>query len=564
MGVAAYATDPVFPIPEMNPQRTDLKPLEFVDIGGKKIPSYPKGAQWGTQEEAISKMQKPLSPEESLKHFVVPKGFRVELFASEPMIGGKPICMNWDEQGRLWIAETYDYPNELQPEGKGRDRIRILADTNGDGRADKATVFAEKLSIPTSLIFHDGGVIVQDGNKTRYFKDTNGDDVADESSVLFDGWAMGDTHGGVSNFHYGLDNWIWAMQGYNNSQPQNSEFSGQRFRQGFMRFRADGSEVEFIRSTNNNTWGLGFNEEGIVFGSTANGNPSIYMPIPNRYYERVRGWTPSLVLENSADTYKFAPITENVRQVDRHGGYTAGAGHALYTARRYPKEYWNRTTPAAGIALVAMLQTELRYQDRWLADAAISAAAANDTSFLTALSLLPGNVDQELVDIIKIVSEHYARGGESDSLGAIIAATAKSDPIVADSIIFGLAKGWPVGTMPNLDAAMQANLQAIADRLEPASRGSFVKLARGWGSKKFDAYAEKVSKELLARVDDVKLNSKDRLASVREFIMFRPKDDEAVTELLGRVTPQLDPRVENDASDSLRGGVQSHKKLVFD
>src|SRR6266852_7888657 len=101
--------------------------------------------------------------------------------------------------------------------------------------------------------------------------------------------------------------------------------------------------MEFIRSTNNNTWGLGMSEEGIIFGSTANGNPSVYMPIPNRYYEAVRGWAPSLVLKPIADTYKFHPFTTKVRQVDWHGGYTAGAGHSLYTARNYPQEWWNRT-----------------------------------------------------------------------------------------------------------------------------------------------------------------------------------------------------------------------------
>ena len=66
------------------------------------------------------------------------------------------------------------------------------------------------------------------------------------------------------------------------------------------------------------------------------------MPIPNRYYESVRGMAPS-VLQNMADSNRFFPITENVRQVDWHGGFTAGAGSALYTARTYPKHYWNRT-----------------------------------------------------------------------------------------------------------------------------------------------------------------------------------------------------------------------------
>ncbi len=94
-----------------------------------------------------------------------PKGFHVELFAAEPELGGKPICMTWDERGRLWVCETVDYPNELQPPGEGRDRIRICEDTDGDGRADKFTVFAEKLSIPTSIAFARGGVIVHNGTR---------------------------------------------------------------------------------------------------------------------------------------------------------------------------------------------------------------------------------------------------------------------------------------------------------------------------------------------------------------------------------------------------------------
>src|SRR4029077_3302232 len=133
-----------------------------------------------------------------------------------------------------------------------------------------------------------------------------------------------------------------------------------RVRQGFFRFKpphptlfpdergrgkgegVDGSTLEFLRNTNNNSWGVGISEEGILFGSTANGNPSEYMPIPNRYYEAVRGWSSS-VLKGIASSNKIEPITENVRQVDHHGGFTASAGHALYTARAYPQEYWNRT-----------------------------------------------------------------------------------------------------------------------------------------------------------------------------------------------------------------------------
>ena len=336
-----YLDDVPFPVPTIKKIPQDLKKFDYVDVGAQ-IPNYTPSRQWGTQGKPMNMMQKPLPAEESLKHIAVPEGFHVELFASEPDIGGKPLCMAWDERGRLWVAESYDYPNELQPPGQGRDRIRICEDTDNDGKADKFTVFAEKLSIPTSIVFSHGGILVQNGTETLFLKDTDSDDVADVRKTFISRWTLGDTHGGVSNFQYGLDNWIWAMQGYNNSAPVADGKQQQSFRMGFFRFRPDGTQVEFIRSTNNNTWGLGISEEGLIFGSTANGCPSVFMPIANRYYENVKGWAPSLTLGSIADTNQFNPITDKVRQVDHHGGYTAGAGHALYTAREYPKEYWNR------------------------------------------------------------------------------------------------------------------------------------------------------------------------------------------------------------------------------
>ena len=102
------------------------------------------------------------------------------------------------------------------------------------------------------------------------------------------------------------------------------------------------SKMEFLRNTNNNSWGIGFSEEGLEFGSTANANPSVFLPIPNRYYEAVRGWSSS-VLPGIAGNDKIHPITDKVRQMDHHGHFTAAAGHALYTARTYPREYWNKT-----------------------------------------------------------------------------------------------------------------------------------------------------------------------------------------------------------------------------
>jgi uncharacterized protein len=350
--------------PEMTRKRTDVKPFEYVEA---RVPFYPPRRTAGPRTDSMRKMQKPVSPEESIKHLVHPTDFEVKLFASEPDLSGKPICMNWDERGRLWVALTIDYPNERQPPGEGRDRIVVCEDTDGDGKADKFTTFADRLSIPTSLLFFRGGVIVQQAPDTLFLKDTDGDGKADVRKVLFTGWGTRDTHAGPSNLRWGLDNQVWGIVGYSGFRGRvgGEEHS---FGQAFYRFKPDGSKpavggpaseeaksseptnragwrrpkLEFLRNTSNNSWGVGFSEEGVVFGSTANGNPSVYLPIPNRYYERVRGWAPTVLGTIAVDDH-FHSVTDRVRQVDFHGRFTAAAGHALYTARTYPREYWNRT-----------------------------------------------------------------------------------------------------------------------------------------------------------------------------------------------------------------------------
>ena len=395
--------------PEMTPFRTDVAAFEY---GAGKLPNYLNTKKWGEQGDVITKMQLPLSPEESAKHYVHPVDFKLELFAAEPQIG-KPICMTWDERGRLWLAETVDYPNELQQPGKGRDRIRICEDTDGDGKADKFTVFAENLSIPTSLAISHGGVIVHQAPDTLFFKDTNGDDKADVRRVLFTGWKTNDTHAGPSNLNYGPDGWFYSMVGYAGFE---GEIAGEKqsFRTGFFRFRVTTDSegypavngFEFLRNTNNNSWGVGFSEEGLLFGSTANGNPSVYLPIPNRYYERVKGWS-STVLGSIAESNRFEPVTDKVRQVDWHGGFTAAAGHALYTARTWPKTYWNRaafvTEPTGHLIATFILSAkgaDFRSKNSW------NALASNDEWAAPIMAEVGPDGQVWVIDWYNIIVQH--------------------------------------------------------------------------------------------------------------------------------------------------------------
>jgi putative membrane-bound dehydrogenase-like protein len=312
--------------------RAALPKLEFEEA---RVPLYKVDGGHALQ----TTMQKALSPADSREYFGVEAGFDVKLFASEPDI--RPaLTMAFDERGRTWIAESVDYPNEKHAPGEGHDAIRILEDTDHDGVADHFTTFADKLSIPTSLCFARGGVIVASAPDVLFLKDTDGDGVCDTREVLFTGFGTGDTHAGPSNFRYGLDGWIWGTVGY-------AGFDGvvggvhHAFGQGVYRFKPDGTALEFLASTSNNTWGLGMSEDGAWFVSTANHDVMNFLAIPNRYYEAVWG-SRGHGLAFIADYEKFHPITNGVRQVDWHGQYTAAAGAALYTARLFPERFWDK------------------------------------------------------------------------------------------------------------------------------------------------------------------------------------------------------------------------------
>lgn len=310
--------------------RLELPTPTFVDAD---IPNY-------ENRDPAPKFQQALSPEESQKLIKVPVDFELELFASEPDIIN-PIAMAWDEKGRLWVIETEDYPNQIRDEeGVGPDRIKICEDTDGDGKADKFTIFADGLNIPTSMVFANGGIIISMAPNFIFMKDTDGDDKADVREIIMTGWGKSDTHAGPSTLKYGLDNKIWGGMGYSGYKGTvgGKEIS---FSQGVYRFDPDGENLEYLGRTTNNTWGLGFSEEFDVFISTANGLHSAYLAMPNQYVKRPLVGGSDNTVHKIETHYDMPHVTPYLRQVDFHGGYTAAAGHNLYTARNFPESYWN-------------------------------------------------------------------------------------------------------------------------------------------------------------------------------------------------------------------------------
>ena len=284
--------------------------------------------------KAITRGQDPLSPADSAKLIQVPPGYRCSLFASEPDIVN-PIFVGWDHRGRAYVIETIDYPNNLHDGNIGNDRITLCEDTDGDGRADKFTRFADKLSIPTSLVCVNGGVLCTNGGDLVFLKDTNGDGIADERKVVVSGFGTGDTHAGCSNLRYGLDGYIYGTVGYSGfkGRADGKELS---FGMGPWRMKSDFSGLESLQNTTNNTWGLGFTEDFDVLGSTANGNPSWVFTLPRERYDHFGMKQPRTPVAD--DCPLIYPSSMDIRMVDFQDRYTAAAGHAFYNAARFPAE----------------------------------------------------------------------------------------------------------------------------------------------------------------------------------------------------------------------------------
>ena len=266
------------------------------------------------------------TPEQEQASFKLPPGFEITIFASEPDIS-KPINMEFDERGRLWVTNTVEYP--MPARGRpGRDRITILEDTDGDGKADKFTPFEDTLNIPIGITpVHNGAIAYSIPNLYR-FTDTNGDGKADESKKLLGPFEFVDTHGMVNNLIRGWDGWIYACHGYaNNSTVAGADGDSINMPSGnTFRFREDGSRVEATTLGRINPFGYAYDEWGYLYSLDCHTKP-IYQLIPGAQYPSqgvnapTIGWAPEMM------SYEF--------------GSTANSGLVYYTGEQFPEEYRN-------------------------------------------------------------------------------------------------------------------------------------------------------------------------------------------------------------------------------
>lgn len=338
----------------------------------------------------------PTRPERSGARLVPHEGFRVDLMAAEPLIVN-PISLDWDERGRLWVAETPGYPFKQESSGiQARDTISVLEDTDGDGRFDAKRLFAGGLDLVTSLVPHGDGVIALMAPDIVWLRDRDGDGQSDARELLFTGFGYGDTHAVISNARWGVDGWIYATQGYSGGASTNVRNLGPdkdgaarergfgRIGNGLFRFRPDGSAIEMVSSYGSNTWGLDFSEDGELFFTMANGAHLRHVVTPEKSLSRAR-FGKLETWRDLPDHDRVVPLSvheeEAYRQIDFIGGFTAASGCAIYDGGAWPREY-------DGAHFVAEPTVNLVHEDR-LAPAGSSfvATKSRDAEFLASEDL---------------------------------------------------------------------------------------------------------------------------------------------------------------------------------
>ena len=306
-------------------------------------------------------------PDQAFKTFKVQDGFQLQLVASEPLVSD-PVDACFDAQGRMFVCEMHGYPysqepTRLYPSGGGKPDagiIRLLTDTNGDGKLDQATAYADGIRWPTSVICYQGGVFVLAPPRLWYFKDTTGDGVADVRKVIYDGFGRDNVQGLANNMKWGLDHRIYLAGGRN---PSKILFEGKQIitagRSDFSFAPHDPSDVR--AETGGAQFGHTFDEWGNRFVcSNSNHIQQIVMPYEFTKTSSIpfSGMIRSISAEGAASTvfrrssaepwrivrtrrrvadprYKNLPATERVPI----GFFTSATGISVYKGNAWPARY---------------------------------------------------------------------------------------------------------------------------------------------------------------------------------------------------------------------------------
>ncbi len=227
-------------------------------------------------------------PDEELASFQIADGFEVTLFAAEPMLIN-PVQMNWDAEGRLWVISSTAYPHVKTGE-EANDKIYVLEDTDGDGKADKSTIFADGLMTPTGILPGDGGVYVANSTEILHFMDTDGDGKADKKRRILTGFGVADTHHLIHTFRWGPESSLYFNQAiYIYSHVETPSGVKRLEGGGVWQLRPKTLELDVYARGLINPWGLEFDRWGQTFLTDGAGGEGINYAFPGATFVTAPG-----------------------------------------------------------------------------------------------------------------------------------------------------------------------------------------------------------------------------------------------------------------------------------
>lgn len=302
----------------------------------------------------------PRPASETVKSFDLHPGFKATAVASEPLIN-KAIAMQWDASGRLWVAETPEYPNGRRPmsdvawketgvlkpdqyDRPATDRISILEDTDGDGVMDKKSVFYEGLELVTGFCLWRDGVIAVHQPDIVF---VHGEGAEKKVERLFTGFSPGDTHFVANHFIVAPDGWIYANTGSGaDAVSVTNPGVKAKISSGIFRFKPDGSAIQQVGSKGGNAFGMDVTSDGeLFFGQATSGSPVQHVVLPEWVLAKGKVGNAGSVESVIAGRKVVRPDMPSripYMQIDVVGGYTAACASTVQEGGAWPAE-WNDT-----------------------------------------------------------------------------------------------------------------------------------------------------------------------------------------------------------------------------
>jgi putative membrane-bound dehydrogenase-like protein len=267
----------------------------------------------------------PLSPAEAIRRMTVPDGFSVDLVAAEPDIVN-PVAMTFDERGRIWITESLEYPRSSP--GPGRDRVKVLESTKGDGKYDKITVFAIGLNIPSGIAVGHGGVWVANSPDILFYRIGPDGKAAGKPEVVVTGFGRSDTHELPNSLTWGPDGWLYGLNGVFNHCHVKQRGKEYQFTCAMFRIHPKTREFQLFAEGTSNPWGIAWDNEGSAFVSACVID-HLWHITETGYYHRQGG--------------PYPPFTWKIDSIVKHKHQKAAyCGLHFFDSDAYPPQYRER------------------------------------------------------------------------------------------------------------------------------------------------------------------------------------------------------------------------------